>query len=80
MDTYAGALAAEGQPAKALEVQRKVVQLAPDVPAYRLALARFLLTAGDKAAARQELQQLTKLGKGFAQQGEVEKLLVEANR
>lgn len=80
MDTYAGALAAEGQPAKALEVQRKVVQMAPDVPAYRLALARFLLTAGDKAAARQELQQLTKLGKGFAQQGEVEKLLAEANR
>lgn len=80
MDTYAGALASEGQSAKALEVQRKVVQMSPDVPAYRLALARFLLATGDKSAARQELQQLSKLGKGFAQQADVEKLLGEANR
>lgn len=80
MDTYASALAGEGQAAKALEVQRKVVQLSPDVPPYRLALARYLIATGDKGAARLELQQLSKLGKGFAQQDEVSKLLAEASR
>ena len=80
MDTYASALAAEGQSKKALEVQRQVVQLSPEVPTYRLALARYLLAAGEKAPARQELQQLSKLGKGFPQQDEVNKLLAEANR
>ncbi len=80
MDTYASALAAEGQAKQALEMQRKVVQQAPDMPAYRLALARYLLGAGEKSAARQELQQLSKLGKDFGQQDEVNKLLAEANR
>ncbi len=79
MDTLALALAAESQLPKALEIETKVVELAPDAPAFRLNLAKMHLQAGDKSKARTELQKLAKLGAKFsAGQAEVSTLLKEA--
>lgn len=71
MDTLALALMVEKQPAKALELQKKVVELRPTEPAYRLSLARMAIEAGDKALARTELERLKALGASYPQQAEV---------
>lgn len=78
LDTLALALAAESQLPRALEVQKQAVDLKPDTPIYRLNLAKLQLQAGDKAAAREELEKLAKLGAKFGQQAEVERLLKSA--
>ncbi len=75
MDTLAGALAAEAQLPKALEVQRKVVELAPEAPAFRLKLAKLYLQAGESDKARAELDRLAKLGDKFDGQAEVSRLM-----
>ncbi len=78
MDTLALALAAEAQLPKALEMQKSVVALAPEAPSFRLNLAKMHLQAGDKPAARIELDRLAKLGAKFtAGQAEVARLLKE---
>lgn len=74
MDTLAYALAAEGKIARAVEVQKKALELAPTAHGLRLHMARLQLQAGDKAAARAELDTLAKLGDQFAQQNEVREL------
>jgi putative PEP-CTERM system TPR-repeat lipoprotein len=74
MDTLAYALAAEGKIARAVEVQKKALDLAPSAHGMRLQMARLYLQAGDKAAARAELDTLAKLGDNFAQQSEVREL------
>lgn len=74
-DTYAMALAAEGQLPKAITVQSEVVAAAPDRPIYRLQLAKLQIDSGDRSSARSELTQLTKLGSNFAQQAEVSELM-----
>ena len=71
LDTLAGALAAEQKLAKAIEVQGRAVQLAPDVGGYRLALAKFLIQSGEKSKAGDELDRLAGLGTKFDQQAEV---------
>lgn len=58
-----------------MEVQTRVVALAPEAPQYRLTLARLQLQAGNKAAARVELDKLAALGRPFSGQVEVGKLL-----
>jgi putative PEP-CTERM system TPR-repeat lipoprotein len=75
LDTLAYALAAEGKIARAVDVQKKALELAPPT-AYglRLNMARLYVQAGDKAAARAELDTLAKLGERFAQQNEVREL------
>lgn len=78
LDTLAFALAAEGQLARAVEVQTQVVARAPDAPQFRLQLARLLIRKGDSAAARNELNQLAKLGSAFPRQAEVAELLKSA--
>lgn len=78
LDTLAFALAAEGQLPKALEVQTRVVGLAPDTHNFRLQLARLLLQKGDKLAARLELDKLARLGAAFPRQAEVAELLKQA--
>jgi len=78
MDTLALALAAESQLPKALELQKKVVEMAPQAPSFRLNLARMLLQAGEKSAARTELERLEKLGMAFAGHAEVKELLQKA--
>ena len=75
MDTLALGLAAEQQLPRALEVQTKVVQMQPDVPKYRLQLAKLQLQAGRKPAALAELGKLAKLGQAYPQQAEVAELL-----
>lgn len=75
MDTLALALAAESQLPRAIELQKKVVAMAPQAASFRLNLAKFELQAGDKAAARADLEALQKLGPKFSGQAEVTQLL-----
>jgi putative PEP-CTERM system TPR-repeat lipoprotein len=74
MDTLAMVLSATGQHARAVEVQKQVVAKTPQLPGFRLNLAKIQLAAGDKAQARQELSELAKL-KDFPGQAEAEQLL-----
>ena len=71
MDTLAMALMIDKQPAKALELQKRVVALRPTEPAYRLSLARIAIEAGEKSLARAELDRLKSLGASYPQQAEV---------
>ena len=75
VDTLAMALATDRQYPRAIELQRRAVQAAPEVPALRLNLAKIYLQSGDKAAARHELEFLKPLGANFAGQPEVARLL-----
>lgn len=77
MDTLALALASEKQVEKALDVQKQALALAvpPVDQIMRLNLAKLYLQAGDKAAARTELQTLAKLGDSFSAHSEVSRLL-----
>ena len=74
LDTLAQALAAENNISRAIEVQKRAVAIAPEVPDLRLNLARWQLQAGDKAQAKGELDRLAKLGKQFKQHEEVARL------
>jgi putative PEP-CTERM system TPR-repeat lipoprotein len=74
-DTYATVLANEKDFGKAISVQRQLVGELPDQPGYKLTLAKILIQSGDKAAAKSELESLSRLGAQFAQQKEVEALL-----
>ena len=71
MDTLALAHAADGQPAKAIEVQQRALAMLPNDPFLRLNLARFYAQAGDKRAAKAELDRLAALGDRFPKQAEV---------
>lgn len=75
LDTLASAYEAAGTLPDALEAQKQAVSKAPDVPGYRLHLAKLLIAAGDKTAARTELDKLAALGGRFGQQAEVARLL-----
>jgi putative PEP-CTERM system TPR-repeat lipoprotein len=79
LDTLALALAADKQIERALEAQRKAVELAPAEHGLRLNLARFLIQNGDKSAAKTELQALEKLGPAFGERETVMKLLASVN-
>jgi cellulose synthase operon protein C len=71
MDTLALAHAAEQQPAKAIEVQLRALAMLPNDAFLRLNLARFYAQAGDKRAAKTELDRLAALGDRFPRQDEV---------
>lgn len=75
MDTLATALAADGQLPQAIDWQRKTVAKEPGSANYRLGLAKLLVKSGDKAAARTELEVLSKLGDKFPGQAEVASLM-----
>ncbi len=75
MDTLSMALAADKQTDKALALQKRAVELAPTQHALRLNLAKIALQAGDKTLARQELERLQALGRTFAFQDEVARLI-----
>jgi putative PEP-CTERM system TPR-repeat lipoprotein len=74
MDTLATALAAEGQPDKGVDIMRQALALDDKNPMWRLNLARLLIQAGDKTAARTELDTLAALGDKFPRQKDVEAL------
>jgi predicted Zn-dependent protease len=75
MDTLAYALAMDGQFDPAIEWQKKVMSLQPNVALYRLNLAKIYIKARRKADAEAELNELTKLGAKFGGQAEVAQLL-----
>ena len=75
LDTLALALAANNQLPKALELQRQTLKLAPQDPQLKLTLARLFIQSGSKLEARAELEDLAKLGTGFAEHAEVTELL-----
>jgi putative PEP-CTERM system TPR-repeat lipoprotein len=74
LDTLAFAYAQDGQIAKALTHQGRAVALAPGNDDLRLALARLQIQAGDKVAARAELDKLAARGAAYRRQDEVTKL------
>jgi len=75
MDTLAEIYASEGKVDKALELQKRAVSLKSTGPEQRLNLAKLYISAGNKAAAREELMKLSDLGYQFDQQAEVARLL-----
>lgn len=77
MDTLAMLLSAKGEHAKALDLQKKVLELKPDAPVFKLNLAKIQIKAGDKAAARKLLDELSAMGDKFSGQAEVQRLLKE---
>jgi thioredoxin-like negative regulator of GroEL len=60
-----------------VDLLRKAAMLAPQVPEIRLHLARAQIKAGQKDAARKELDELSKLGDKFSQHAEVKQLKQE---
>ncbi|MBL8344520.1 MAG: PEP-CTERM system TPR-repeat protein PrsT [Rubrivivax sp.] len=75
MDTLATALAAEGEVKRAIDVQKRALQIDRNDPNLRLNLARLHLKAGEKPQARAELEDLARLGDRFRAQAEVTELL-----
>ncbi len=75
MDTLALGLAAQQQLPQAIAMQARAVSQEPDIPVFRLQLAKLQLRGGDAASARNELQALAKLGDKFDRQAEVQALL-----
>lgn len=78
VDTYALALDASGQTAKAIEAQVKSVELEPQSARYRLQLAKLYLKTGDKKKARDELGRLERQNPGPELKDEVGRLLQQA--
>jgi putative PEP-CTERM system TPR-repeat lipoprotein len=74
MDTLGTLLVEKGDTQQGIALLRKASAAAPDMPALRLNLAKGLIKAGDKEAARRELAELAKLGSKFGGQAEVERL------
>ena len=74
MDTLAVLLVDKGDTARALELFRKALEIAPQASQIRLNYAKALLKAGQKSDARSELHQLAKLGEKFPGQAEVAQL------
>ena len=75
LDTWAMMLAAEKNFSKALEVQKRAVQLQPDTPLFKFNLVQIQIQAGDKAGAKANLQALKQMGSSFNRQAEVDKML-----
>ena len=74
MDTLGVMLVDRGDTARGLELLRKASTMAPQAAAIRLNLAKALIKAGQKDAARKELDELAKLGEKFQGHAEVAQL------
>ncbi|MCM2348323.1 MAG: tetratricopeptide repeat protein, partial [Acidovorax soli] len=59
---------------RAVELQKKVVQLQPQVLEFKLNLAKIQIKAGNKDAARALLDELGAAGDKFSSQAEVDRL------
>lgn len=75
MDTMAMLLAEKGEMAKAIDLLRKAMTIAPQATAIQLNLAKVLIDSGKKEDARKELEAIAKQGEKFPGQAEVSKLL-----
>ena len=74
MDTWAMLLSAANQHERAIELQKKAVQLQPKAFEYKLNLARIYIKAGQKDAAKPLLDEIAAAGTAFGGQAEVERL------
>ena len=74
-DTFGWALVQTSDVKRGLELLHAASSLAPANQEIRLHLAKALIKSGDKAAARKELEMLTKLDKSSALRTDAEKLL-----
>jgi putative PEP-CTERM system TPR-repeat lipoprotein len=75
MDTLATVLSAQGEHARAIELQAKAVALQPKNDALRLNLAKIYAAAGDKPKARTELETVLKAGENAPQHAEAAALM-----
>ena len=74
-NTYGWLLVQKGDTARGIELLRRAVELAPNDANKRLILARALVKAGDKSAAKKELAELSKADVPSATRDEAEKIL-----
>jgi putative PEP-CTERM system TPR-repeat lipoprotein len=74
MDTLGTLLVEQGDTERGLELLRKASALAPQAADIRLNLAKGQLKAGQKDAAKKELDELSKLGEKFPRHAEVKQL------
>lgn len=74
MDTWAMLLSAAKQHERALELEKKAVQLQPQQLMLKLNLAKIELQAGNKDAARSLLDELSTAGEQFPAQDQVQAL------
>ena len=75
MDTLAMLLSAKGDYANALAWENKALALQPENGLMKLNLAKIHAHGGRKDLARQQLEQLAKLGNAFPAQAEVARLM-----
>ena len=75
LDTLGTLLVEKGDTARGIELLQKASKLAPTSPSIRLNLAKALIKAGQKDAAKKELEELAKLGDKFKSQADVEQLM-----
>ncbi len=80
LDTLARAYAETGQLDRAIETQKRALDLTPGNGGLRLGLAKLYLRANRKERARHELIALAQLGNKFSAQEEVTALTREAMR
>lgn len=74
MDTLGVLLMESGDTARGLDLLQKASAMVPGAASIRLNLAKALIKAGKKDAARKELDELAKLGEKFSGQIEVTQL------
>lgn len=75
MDTLATLLADTGKLDRALVLSERAVRLSAQDPGLKLTYAGILIKAGKKSEAKQQLQELEKLGDKFSQQASVKQML-----
>lgn len=75
LDTLAEIHAGARRYDKAVALQKRALQISPNLPMLRLHLAQYLIKAGQRPEARAELERLLALGNNFPAQDEVRKLL-----
>jgi len=75
MDTLGTLLVEQGKTERGLELLGKAVQQMPQAGGIRLNFAKALIKAGKKSEAKQQLEELAKLGENFPANSEVASLL-----
>lgn len=75
MDTLGVLLVEQGNVERGVELLAKAIAIAPQAAEIRLNYAKALLKAGNKPAAKHELETLSRLGETFAANAEVTSLM-----